>query len=281
METIECTSSKRSFGGEVKFYKHFSSSCQCEMNFSIFIPPDTNKEKRRPVLYWLSGLECTEKNFMEKSGVQKYAADHGIIIVAPDTSPRGCKINGEDEFWYFGTSAGFYVNATEEKWKKNYNMYDYVVEELPALISKNFPENGKKSISGHSMGGHGAMMIALRNPEEYISVSAFAPVSAPMQCPWGIGVFTGYLGEDKESWKKYDSSYLVQNCDVKIPILIDVGGDDPFLKKQLKIDIFEKCCAKNDYPLTINICEGYDHSYYFVASFIGDHIEYHAEKLRK
>ncbi|WP_372366151.1 S-formylglutathione hydrolase [Candidatus Uabimicrobium sp. HlEnr_7] len=279
MTAIKCTASKNCFGGEVKFFQHFSSSCNCDMNFSIFLPQGANSEDPLPVLYWLSGLECTEKNFMEKAGAQRYAAEHNLVIVAPDTSPRGCNIEGEDDSWDFGSSAGFYVNATEAKWKKHYNMYDYVVKELPDIITKNFPVSGKKSISGHSMGGHGAMMIALRNPEEYCSVSAFAPICAPSLCPWGEKALSGYLGSDKNTWKLYDSNSLVETATVKIDILIEMGANDPFLDRELYLDTFHETCQKNEYPLVANIREGYDHSYYFVASFIENHIEYHATRL--
>ncbi|BBM87026.1 S-formylglutathione hydrolase [Candidatus Uabimicrobium amorphum] len=280
MTTINRTSSKSCFGGKVEFYKHSSSSCNCEMSFSIFIPQEASTENKLPVLYWLSGLECTEKNFMEKSGAQRCAAENSVIIVAPDTSPRGCNIEGEDESWDFGSSAGFYVNATQEKWKNHYNMYDYVVTELPKVIAANFPVNDKKSISGHSMGGHGAMMIAIRNPEEYYSVSAFAPICAPSLCPWGEKAFGGYLGDDKNTWKMYDSNCLVETATQKIPILIEMGACDPFRETQLHLETFHETCQKHEYPLTANIHEGYDHSYYFVASFIEKHIEYHAQHLR-
>lgn len=278
MTNLELKKSHASFGGETRFYSHSSEVCNCSMNFSIFLPT-LEQGKKYPVLYWLSGLTCTEENFIAKSGVQNYAAQEGIIVVAPDTSPRGCNIPGEEDTWSFGTGAGFYVDATVEKWQKHYNMYSYVTQELPTLIESNFPVSQVRCVSGHSMGGHGALVVALRNPDKYVSVSAFSPVCAPMNCPWGEVALEGYLGSNREEWQKYDASVLVSKVEKKIPLLVDQGTKDEFLEGQLKLDILQQQCQAVDYPLEVRIREGYDHSYYYIASFIGEHIKYHASKI--
>ncbi|XP_069746388.1 S-formylglutathione hydrolase isoform X2 [Narcine bancroftii] len=251
------------------------------MRFGIYLPPKS-KHAKCPVLYWLSGLTCTEQNFITKACSQQVAAETGLIIVVPDTSPRGCNVAGEDDSWDFGTGAGFYVNATEEPWKTNYRMYSYVTEELPRLVDSHFsvvPE--KMSIFGHSMGGHGALVCALRNPGKFKSVSALAPICNPIQCPWGQKAFTGYLGPDKTTWEIYDATCLASTYSGPcLDILIDQGKDDQFLAAgQLLPDNFVEVCTKKRTPVVFRLQEGYDHSYYFIASFIRDHIKHHAKYL--
>ena len=277
---IKLVKQHQCFGGTVSYYFHSSSTCNIEMRFSIYQPPQA-KLKPLPILYFLSGLTCTEENFMVKAGAQQFANKYELILVAPDTSPRNTGIVGEDDNWDLGTGAGFYINATSERWKKHYQMYSYVVEELPEIIARNFlVQPDKQSIFGHSMGGHGALICALKNPEKYQSVSAFAPIAAPMRCPWGEKAFTNYLGTNQENWRDYDASELVLNSAYNRPILIDVGTADPFLaQKQLLPEVFENACKKVGLPLTLRMQENYDHGYYFVASFIEDHIRYHAEVL--
>jgi S-formylglutathione hydrolase len=273
-------SENKCFGGTVGFYSHDSQTCKGEMRFSIYQPPQA-KSERVPVLYFLSGLTCTEENFMAKAGAQQFAAKYGLIIVAPDTSPRNSGIPGEDDDWDFGTGAGFYVDATVEPWAGHYQMYSYVVQELPALIAEHFPvKPERQGIFGHSMGGHGALICALKNPERYKSVSAFAPIAAPMRCQWGQKAFSNYLGSDQETWRAYDASELVLTSSFKRPILIDQGTIDPFLEKQqLLPEVFEQACEKVGQPLILRFQEGYNHSYYFIASFIEDHISHHAAAL--
>lgn len=281
MSQLKKISSVKSFDGWIQTYSHSSKACNCDMTFSIFLPPQAETQKV-PVLYWLSGLTCTNENFMVKSGFQKYASEMGIAIVTPDTSPRGANIEGENNSWDFGTGAGFYLNATQKPWSDYYNMYDYIVNELPALINDNFPVNSdKQSIFGHSMGGHGAMVIALNNPDKYKSLSAFAPISAPSQCEWGIKAFTNYLGSNKEEWKKYDSTELLKVVKNKFPILIDQGEADNFLKDgQLRPDLLMEAAKEYGWDINLRMQKDYDHSYYFISSFIEDHIKYHAEFLK-
>ena len=252
------------------------------MNFAVYVPPQAENAPV-PVLYYLSGLTCTEKNFIEKAGAQRYAAEHGLMLVAPDTSPRGVNIPGEDDDWDLGSGAGFYVNATEAPWAKHYRMYDYVTEELPALIKENFTVDDRASIFGHSMGGHGALICGLRNPNKYVSVSAFAPITTPSQCAWGQKAFAGYLGSDKEQWAAYDATELMKVSSGDLaPILIDQGEADPFLAQgQLLPDVFAAACEQVGQPLTLRQQFGYDHSYYFIATFMGDHIRHHAAALRE
>lgn len=276
---MELKERRASFGGWQEVYQHDSDVLNCKMNFSVYLPPQA-KQAKLPVLYWLSGLSCTEQNFITKAGAQQYAAEHGIIIVASDTSPRGEDI-ADNEGYDLGQGAGFYVNAQQEPWASHYQMYDYVVSELPELIDSTFPTTGARAISGHSMGGHGALMIALRNPDLYKSVSAFSPIVAPSQVPWGEKAFTAYLGQDRSQWKQYDAVELVKNAPDKIPLLIEQGLGDEFLEKQLRTMLLSDACNSADYPLTVNYREGYDHSYYFIASFIGEHIAYHAKALKK
>ncbi len=276
--TIERIEHRACFGGWQDVCRHESNVLGCTMNFAVYLPPQA-EHARLPVLYWLSGLTCTEQNFITKAGAQRYAAEHGVIIVAPDTSPRGDDVADADGY-DLGKGAGFYVNATQQPWATHYRMHDYVVDELPALIEANFPTSDTRAISGHSMGGHGALVIALRNPGRYRSVSAFSPIVAPVQVPWGQKAFGAYLGEDREAWKQYDATELVKSATEKLPLLIDQGGDDEFLHNQLKPGLFESAAAAAGYPVTLRLQPGYDHSYYFIASFIGEHIAHHAAALK-
>lgn len=277
---MELLNRSRCFEGHVDFYKHASDTCQAEMRFSVFVPPQASSRKV-PILYWLSGLTCSEENFMIKAGAQKYAAEHGILLVAPDTSPRKTGIEGEDKDWECGTGAGFYVNAVTPKWSRHYQMYDYVSQELPGLIHKNFPVLPDESISGHSMGGHGALILALRQPGRYCSVSAFSPIVAPRKCPWGQKAFTEFLGLDTTKWKDYDSSFLMSQCREKFPILVDQGTNDKFLTTQLMPAELESVAKNSGFPLTLRMQKGYDHSYYFISSFIEEHIQYHSKALNR
>jgi S-formylglutathione hydrolase len=270
----------KSFGGKLGFYSHQSSACNSEMKFTVYQPPQAQTQPV-PVLYFLSGLTCTEENFMAKAGAQQFAAKYGLMLVAPDTSPRDTGIPGEDESWDLGSGAGFYVDATAAPWNSHYRMYSYVVDELPNLIAANFPAiPEKQGIFGHSMGGHGALICALKNGGRYLSVSAFAPICAPVRCPWGQKIFANYLGSNKEIWRAWDASELVLDKPYNRPILIDCGTADTYLADgQLLPDAFADACAKAGQPLTLRMQEGYDHSYYFVASFMEDHIRHHAAVL--
>lgn len=269
----------RCFGGTLGFYRHASSQCNSEMKFAVYLPPQA-QSGAVPVLYFLSGLTCTDENFMAKAGAQRLAAEYGVMLVAPDTSPRNTGIAGEDDDWDFGTGAGFYVDAIAEPWSRHYRMYSYVTQELPALIHTHFPAMPERQgIFGHSMGGHGALVCALRNPQQYRSVSAFAPIAAPMQCPWGQKAFTNYLGGDQTTWRLYDASDLVLQHPFPGMILIDQGTADSFLKTQLMPDVFEQACAKAGQSLTLRMQDGYDHSYYFISTFIADHLQHHAAAL--
>lgn len=274
MERIE---HHASFGGWQDVYQHQSKTLACTMKFAVYLPPQAEQCKV-PVLYWLSGLTCNEQNFITKSAMQQYAAKHGLAVIAPDTSPRGETV-ADDPAYDLGQGAGFYVNATQAPWAANYSMYDYILHELPALVDSHFPVNGGRSISGHSMGGYGALMIALRNPELYRSVSAFSPIVAPTHVPWGQKALSAYLGNNPVAWKQYDPLELVRNATRRLPLLIDQGLSDDFLKEQLQPELLRKVCEENKHPLTLNLRPGYDHSYYFIASFIGDHIKYHATAL--
>jgi S-formylglutathione hydrolase len=268
------------FGGTLYFCSHFSKRCHCPMNFSIYVPQQASAAPL-PVLYFLSGLTCTEENFMAKAGAQRYAAELGLILVAPDTSPRTTGIAGEDADWDFGSGAGFYVDATQAPWNQHYQMYSYVVEELPALIAAHFPaDTARQGISGHSMGGHGALVCGLRNGDRYRSISAFAPIAAPSQCPWGQKALTGYLGTDRAHWNLYDATLLASTlaADTR-PILIDQGLADTFLTEQLLPERLVEACRTAGRSLTYRSHPGYDHSYYFIATFIEDHIRFHARHL--
>lgn len=278
--SLERLSANRSFGGWHERWKHDSGVLDCSMVFSIYLPPQVEQIQRLPVLYWLSGLTCTDENFMQKAGAQRMAAELGLILVAPDTSPRGPHVPTDpDGAWDFGLGAGFYLNATQLPWARYYRMYDYVVHELPALIEAQFPATAQRGISGHSMGGHGALVCALRNPGRYQSVSAFAPISHPCDCPWGEKAFSRYLGEDRTTWRDWDASLLLLQSQERLPILVDQGEHDGFLLDQLKPETLEAAAKACNYPLTLRRQAGYDHSYYFVASFIEDHLRHHAQAL--
>jgi S-formylglutathione hydrolase len=267
-----------SHGGWQDVYQHASMTLACDVRFGVYLPPHS-KDGPCPVLYWLSGLTCTEQNFITKAGAQRYAAEHGVILVAPDTSPRGDDVADADGY-DLGKGAGFYVNATQSPWASHYRMYDYVVDELPALIEANFPASAARGISGHSMGGHGALTIALRNPGRYRSVSAFSPIVAPSQVPWGEKALRAYLGEDRAAWAAHDATALVSGeLPKRLPLLIEQGGADEFLQTQLKPELLHAAADASGHPLTLNMRPGYDHSYYFIASFIGEHIAHHAEAL--
>ena len=275
MERIE---HRACFGGWQDVYRHRSAVLDCNMHFAIYLPPQA-EHGPVPVLYWLSGLTCTEQNFITKAGAQRYAAEHGIAIVAPDTSPRGEDV-ADAEGYDLGKGAGFYVNATQAPWSAHYRMYDYVVEELPALVEANFPVTDRRAVSGHSMGGHGALVVALRNPGRYRSVSAFSPIVAPSKVPWGEKAFTAYLGDDREAWRQYDATALVAGgLAERLPLLIEQGGADEFLASELKPELLQRAAEAQGHPLTLNLRPGYDHSYYFIASFIGEHIAHHARAL--
>ncbi|MDE1464102.1 S-formylglutathione hydrolase [Spartinivicinus sp. A2-2] len=275
---MEIISQNKVHGGWLKRYQHHSDVLNCDMVFAIFLPPQA-EEQAVPVLYWLSGLECTDENFMQKAGAQRLAAELGMAIVCPDTSPRGTNLPGEHDSWDLGSSAGFYVDATEQPWASHYKMYSYVTKELPVLITESFPVTDKKAISGHSMGGHGALVCALKNPRAYTSVSAFAPISHPSDCPWGQKAFSHYLGDNKDNWAQYDACDLVAKSSSPIPILVDQGSADKFLSEQLKPESLTKACKDNDFSLTLRMQPGYDHSYFFIASFIEDHLHYHGKAL--
>ena len=278
--SLEIVSSNKSFAGWHKRYRHRSTTLQCEMTFGIYLPPQAEQGARLPVLYWLSGLTCTDENFMHKAGAQRMAAELGLIIVAPDTSPRGADVPGDpDGAWDFGHGAGFYLNATQAPWAQHYRMHDYVVDELPALIEAHFPASAKRGISGHSMGGHGALVCALRNPGRYQSLSAFAPISNPSQCPWGEKAFSRYLGADRATWHAWDACALLADAPEKLPILVDQGDRDDFLPQQLKPSALQAAAVAAGHPLTLRMQPGYDHSYYFIASFIDDHLRHHAAAL--
>ncbi len=277
---INILSRARVFGGEHIRFTHESDATQCTMTAAIFLPPAA-AEGDVPLLFWLSGLTCTDENFMTKAGAFRMAAKLGLAIVAPDTSPRGEDVPDDPEGAYdFGLGAGFYVNATQEPWAEHYQMYDYIVSELPELLDEHFPvDTNNMSISGHSMGGHGALTIALKNPNRYQSVSAFAPICVPMDCPWGEKAFSHYLGDDEEEWEKYDTCALIEAGAPELPMLVDQGTADTFLEEQLLLDELEAVCADAGFHALIRRQEGYDHSYFFISTFIEDHLRFHAEHL--
>lgn len=276
---LKVVSEQRCFGGVMGYYSHPSTACAGEMRFSVYRPPQA-EAGAVPVLTYLAGLTCTEETFMIKAGAQRLAAEAGLMLVAPDTSPRGAGIAGEDADWDFGTGAGFYLDATAEPWAAHYNMYTYVTAELPAVIAAEFPARaGAAGIFGHSMGGHGALTLALKSPSAYRSVSAFAPIVAPTQVPWGEKAFAGYLGPDREAWRAYDATELIANARFDGAILIDQGEADQFLAKQLRPELFEAACAAAGQPLTLRRQPGYDHGYYFISTFVADHIAHHAAAL--
>ncbi len=277
--TITTRSEQRCFGGTQGFYTHASSSTGTEMKLGVYVPPHAEGAKL-PVLYYLAGLTCTEETFAIKAGAQRLAAELGLVLVTLDTSPRGLDLPGDSASWDFGVGAGFYVDATEAPWAKHYRMYSYVVDELPALIEQHFPVSERRGITGHSMGGHGALVIALRNPERYRSVSAFAPIANPVAVPWGEKAFGNYLGADRARWAAYDASLLLRAKAFPGEILVDQGLSDQFLANQLHPEALEAAAAASGQKLTLRRHEGYDHSYWFIETFVADHLEWHAERLR-
>lgn len=275
--SIELIEEHVMFGGWQKRFRHASQVLHCDMTFSIYLPPAA-KDKKLPVLYWLSGLTCNDENFTLKAGAQRVAAELGIILVMPDTSPRGDHVPN-DQAYDLGQGAGFYINATQTPWNEHFHMFDYITKELPEVIQANFKTNGKQSIAGHSMGGHGALMLALRLPEYYASVSAFAPIVNPANVPWGQKAFTAYLGDDQSQWQAYDSSMLLAQADTVKPILIDQGTGDQFYPSQLQPEKFATIAKEKDFPITLRMQKDYDHSYFFIASLIEDHLRFHAKHL--
>ena len=283
---VEEIGSNLSFGGQQLRYRHHSNILNCDMTFSIYLPPQA-KQAPVPVLYWLSGLTCSDENFVTKAGAQQHAAEYGLAIVCPDTSPRGEGVPDDEESAYdFGLGAGFYINATEQPWATHYQMYDYVVEELPALINAEFPVDGSKvAISGHSMGGHGALTVALKNPERYCSVSAFSPICSPINCPWGQKALSKYIGDESQGhWNSQDTVELVKTADDQLkqsmPVLVDQGDADNFLAEQLNTQLLIDTAEQVGFPMQIRFQSGYDHSYFFIASLIGEHIRFHSNYLR-
>ncbi|MBN56770.1 MAG: S-formylglutathione hydrolase [Thalassolituus sp.] len=276
---MEKVSENRCFDGRQLQFTHRSEVLNCDMRFGVYLPPQA-EVRNVPVLYWLSGLTCTDENFTHKAGAQRVAAELGIAIVMPDTSPRGEGVpDDENEAYDFGLGAGFYVNATEAPWSEHYRMYDYVVNELPELIEAEFPVTEKRAISGHSMGGHGAITIGLNNPDRYTSISAFSPICHPMDCPWGEKALGNYLGPDKSAWKKHDASELLRTAETQLPLLVDQGLADNFLEEQLKPEALETAAAESGYAMKLRRHEGYDHSYFFISSFIDEHLRFHAKYL--
>lgn len=278
--SLTLISQNKVVGGWHKQFSHYSTTVNCKMQFAIFLPTDTTNTMPAPVLYWLSGLTCTDENFMQKAGAFRKAAELGIVIVAPDTSPRGSDVPNNDNY-DLGQGAGFYVNATEAPWSTHYQMYDYITKELPDIIQQYFPVSDIKSLSGHSMGGHGALTIGLKESHQYRSISAFSPISNPMQCPWGQKAFSAYLGEDKKTWEAYDACELLKKKQSNIPIMVDQGDADQFLLEQLKPEALIQAAAMNNSNVTVNFRKDYDHSYYFISSFINEHLEFHSQYLFK
>ncbi len=277
---LQQTGAARSFEGQQLRFRHASATLQCEMDFSVYLPPAAQNGPV-PAIYWLSGLTCTDENFVQKAGAQQFAAAHGVALVVPDTSPRGDQVPDDpDGAWDFGKGAGFYVDATQAPWSQHYRMYSYITGELVSLVESQLPVTAAKSIMGHSMGGHGAMVIALREPAAWMSVSAFAPICAPSECAWGRKALGQYLGDDPDLWKTYDTCALVTRATRHIPLLVEQGSQDSFLAEQLQPERLQQVCTAHGYPLTYRLREGYDHSYFFIASFIREHIAYHAGHLQ-
>lgn len=282
MTTLTTRSSHRCFEGQQLFLEHDSTVIGLPMRFSVFLPPACVGEKpqKRPVLFYLAGLTCTEETFMIKAGAQRLAAELGLILVSPDTSPRGANIEGDNSNWDFGVAAGFYLDATQAPWAKHYRMESYITSELLPLVLAQFPAKAKRvGIFGHSMGGHGAITLALKHPDKFHSVSAFAPIAAPMDCPWGQKAFSGYLGDDRELWALHDSCALLTSGRRCPPLLVDQGLADQFLAEQLGIDQLERVCKTLEQPLQLRRHAGYDHGYYFISSFMADHLAHHAQQL--
>lgn len=275
LNSVQC------FGGQQNQYEHASQVLNCNMQFSVYLPPQAVAGQQVPVLYWLSGLTCTDQNFATKAGAQRMASELGLAIVMPDTSPRGEGVPDDAEKAYdFGLGAGFYVNATQAPWKQHYQMYSYIVDELPKLVEAELPLGAKRSIFGHSMGGHGALTIALNNPQHYQSVSAFSPIVSPSQCPWGQKALGLYLGGNQADWAKHDTVELINAGAAHLPMLIDQGTADNFLHNQLRTELLEEALTRMAYPATVRYQTGYDHSYYFIATFIEDHLRFHAQWLK-
>jgi S-formylglutathione hydrolase len=280
--SLEQVSANKMFGGKQIKFKHRSNVLSCDMIFSVYLPPGASSINKVPVIYWLSGLTCTDDNFVQKAAAQQYAAREGIAIVCPDTSPRGDNVpDDENKAYDFGLGAGFYVNATQEPWARHYRMYDYVTKELPSVLKgSDLPlDVDNCSIMGHSMGGHGALTIALKNPGKYKAVSAFSPICSPMNCPWGEKALGNYVGPDKAAWIQYDATALIPMAKERLHILVDQGQDDQFLVNQLKPELLQAACLAAKHPLTLRMHAGYDHSYFFIATFIADHIAHHADAL--
>jgi len=279
--SLEIVSENKSFGGRQLVVRHASSSTSTDMTFSIYLPPQVEAGGKLPVVWYLSGLTCTHANVTEKGEYRAACASQGLIFVAPDTSPRGDDVPDVDDY-DFGKGAGFYVDATQEPWAKNYRMWTYVTEELPTLVAAEFPADmDRQGITGHSMGGHGALTIALRNPGRFRSVSAFAPIVAPSQVPWGQKAFAGYLGDDRAAWRQHDAVALIEDGARVDKLLVDVGDADPFIEKELRPDLLEAPCADAGIALTLRRQPGYDHSYYFISTFMADHLAWHGERLRR
>jgi len=280
--SVKAVTKNKAFGGVQGVYSHDSVETRCTMRFGVFLPPQAATTRALPPLYWLSGLTCTEENFIVKAGAQRVAAELGLAIVVPDTSPRGVNLPGDADSYDFGVGAGFYVDATEPPWSQHYRMYSYVAKELPSVVASEFPIDASRAgILGHSMGGHGALTIALKNPGAYRSVSAFAPIASPMRCPWGEKALSGYLGPDRARWREYDSTALLEDRGWHgPPLLVDQGTSDQFLDTQLKPDLLRDACARRNVALELRMQEGYDHSYFFIATFIEEHLRHHARYLR-
>ncbi|MGF1620021.1 MAG: S-formylglutathione hydrolase [Rhodomicrobiaceae bacterium] len=278
--SLEKLGENKCFGGRQLRYRHASTACRCPMTFSLFLPPQA-QSGAVPLLTWLSGLTCTDENFVTKAGAQQFAAEHGIAVLAPDTSPRGDGVPDDPAGAYdFGLGAGFYVNATQAPWADHYRMYDYITKELPEVVRGAFPlDMTRQGIFGHSMGGHGALTIALKNPGRFKSVSAFAPIVAPSQAPWGEKALGGYLGSDRAAWAEYDTCALIPGAQERLPLLVDQGTDDQFLEQQLKPELLADACQAASHPLTLRMQPGYDHSYFFMATFMADHFDHHARAL--
>lgn len=275
---MKCIVRHASYQGRQEVWSHTSETLTCEMKFGVYLPEAAIRGDRCPVLYWLSGLTCTEQNFITKAGAQQHASRHGVIVIAPDTSPRGDDA-ADDSSYDLGQGASFYLNATQSPWAAHYQMQDYVATELPALVERHFPTSQKRGIFGHSMGGYGAIVTALRNPGRYCSVSAFAPIAAPTQVSWGQKAFAAYLGADREAWKPWDTIGLLSTAHERLPLLVDQGEADEFLTTQLHPEQLEAACRSVGHPLTLRMHQSYDHSYYFIASLLATHFEHHAKAL--
>ncbi len=280
MSQIETVSEQKCFGGLQGFYKHWSPACDCEMTFAVYQPPQATGGAKLPVVTYLAGLTCTPETFTIKAGAQRVAAELGLVLVMPDTSPRGCNLPGEDDAYDFGSGAGFYLDATQEPWSRHYNMQTYMTRDLAEAVAANFPvDEGRQGIFGHSMGGHGALTLHLKYPDVYKTCSAFAPIVAPTQVPWGHKAFTGYLGEDRATWQAYDASVLVKSAPSPARILIDQGDRDQFLERELQPHRFEEAARASGQAYELRWQPGYDHSYYFIQTFVEDHLRHHAAGL--